>query len=179
MTVEIARRFRRKAHTFEDEAHQILSKHESSQSRIVSLDQTRSRLKVLSLQQDELFQQALACTERGIFRAAHVMAWAGFMDFLEQKLASDGLVKVKSVRTGWSRYGTIEEIRENVPEFQLIEASRDVGLLSKSEAKTLLGLLSKRNECAHPSGYKPGLNESLGYVSELLNRIEQLYAKSL
>jgi hypothetical protein len=134
---------------------------------------------MLSLQQDELLQQALACTERGIFRAAHVMAWAGFMDFLEQKLSSDGLVKVKSVRTAWSKYSTIEEIRENIPEFQLIEAARDVGLLSKTEAKTLLGLLSKRNECAHPSGYKPGLNESLGYISELLNRIEQLYAKSL
>jgi len=179
MTVEIVRRFRRKAHAFEDEAHQILSIHESSPSRIVSVDETRRRLDVLSLQQDELFHQALACTERGIFRAAHVMAWAGFMDFLEQKLASDGLVKVKSKRTEWSKYGTIEEIRENVPEFQLIEASRDVGLLSKSEAKILLGLLSKRNECAHPSGHEPGLNESLGYISDLLSRIERLCAKSL
>jgi hypothetical protein len=178
MIVEITRRFRQKAETFRNEAHEILSKTESARSRIILLDQTRSRLLVLSLQQDELFQQALACTERGIFRAAHEMAWAGFMDFLEQKLSSDGLVKVKSVKTGWSQYRTIEEIRENVPEFQLIEAARDVGLLSKSETKTLLGLLSKRNECAHPSGYKPSLNESLGYISELLNRIERLYHKS-
>lgn len=179
MIIEIARMFRRKAYAFEDEAHQILSKYEGSQSRIVSLDKKRSQLKGLSLQQDELFQQALACTERGIFRAAHVMAWTGFMDFLEQKLASDGLVKLKSVKTVWNKYGTIDEIRENVPELQIIEASRDIGLLSKSEAKTLIGLLSKRNECAHPSGYKPDLDESLGYISELLNRIVKLQAKSL
>lgn len=179
MSVEIIRRLRQKARAFEDEAHQVLSKHESSQSRIVLLDQTRNQLRTLSLQQDELFQQALACIERGIFRAAHVMAWVGFIDFLEQKLSSDDLVKVKSVRKGWSKYSTIEEIRENVPEYQLIEAAREVGLLSKSEAKTLLGLLSKRNECAHPSGYKPNLNDTLGYVSELLSRIEQLHSKSL
>lgn len=179
MVVELIRGFKAKAVLFEDEAHQILSKHENAQSRVISLDRTRSRLAVLSLQQDELFQQALACIERGIFRAAHVMAWAGFMDFLEQKLSSDGLVKVKSVKTGWGKYSTIEEIRENVPEFQLVEAARDVGLLSKPETKTLLGLLSKRNECAHPSNYRPALNESLGYVSELLNRIEQLHPKSL
>ena len=179
MIVEITRSLKEKAHTFEDEAHQILSKNESAQSRIVSLDRTRSRIKILSLQQDELFQQALACIEREIFRAAHVMAWAGFMDFLEQKLSSDGLVKIKLVRTGWNQYITVEEIRENVPEFQLIEAAHDLRLFSKSEKKILLGLLSKRNECAHPSIYKPGLNESLGYVSELLNRIEQLHPKSL
>jgi hypothetical protein len=177
MIAELARMYGRKARTFEDEAHQILSKHESAQSRIVTLDQTRIRLLVLSLDQDELFQQALACIERGIFRAAHVMAWAGFIDFLGGKLSSD-LVKVMAVRPGWGKYRTIEEIRENVPESQLVEAARDVALLSKSETKTLLGLLSKRNECAHPSSYRPGLNESLGYVSELLNRIEQLHVKS-
>ncbi|MBN1538442.1 MAG: hypothetical protein JW908_17030 [Anaerolineales bacterium] len=179
MIVEITRSFNKKALKFEEEANQILSKQESSNSRIISLDQTRTRLKVLSLQQDELFQQSLTCIERGVFRAAHVIAWAGFMDFLEQKLSSDGLIKIKSARAGWSTYKTIEDIRENIPEFQLIEVARDVGLLTKSKTKTLLGLLSKRNECAHPSDYEPGLNESLGYVSELLNRIELIHAKSL
>jgi hypothetical protein len=176
---EVLRKFKEKVDEFEDEAHQLLAKHEGSKSRVISLDQTRKRLVGLSLQQDELFQQALACIEKGIYRAAHVMGWASFIDFLEQKLASDGLVRVRAVRTGWVQYGTIEEIRENIPEYQLIEAARDVKLLSKSEAKTIQGLLSKRNECAHPSSYRPGLNESLGYVAELLNRIEQLHRKSL
>lgn len=177
--IEVLRRFKERVDAFEDEAHQILSKHESSKSRVISLDQTRKRLLGLSLQQDELFQQALACIERGIYRAAHVMAWSSFIDFLEQKLASDGLVKVKSVKIGWGKYRTIEEIRENVPEHQLIETARDVGLLSKSETKTILGLLSKRNECAHPSNHRPDLNESLGYVAELLKRIEHLKNRSL
>jgi hypothetical protein len=58
-----------------------------------------------------------------------------------------------------------------------LEAARDLGLLSKAASKALLGLLSKRNECAHPSGYSPSLNESLGYVSEILGRIEALQGK--
>lgn len=164
---------------FRTEAHEILAAYEDSPSRVMSLDQTRRQLAALSIQQDELLQEALACIQRGIYRAAHVMAWAAFMDFLEQKLASDGLAKVRSVRQGWAKYSTIEEIRENVPEYQLVEAARDVKLISKSGMKTLHGLLSKRNECAHPSSYKPGLNESLGYVSELLNRMTQLQPKSL
>ncbi len=177
--IELLRHFKERGVAFEKEAHQILSRHESSKSRVISLDQTRKQLVGLSLQQDELFLQALACIEGGIYRAAHVMGWAAFMDFLEQKLASDGLVKVKSVRPAWIKYATIDEIRENFPEYQLIEAARDVKLLSKSETKTILGLLSKRNECAHPSNYRTDLNEALGYVAELLKRIEHLNNKSL
>jgi hypothetical protein len=62
------------------------------------------------------------------------------------------------------RLTTVEDLRENIVEHQLLEAARDLGLLSKAATKALLGLLSKRNECAHPSGYSPSLNKSLGYV---------------
>jgi hypothetical protein len=179
MVIELTRKFNQRVNNFKDEAHRILSKHETAKSRVVSLDETRRLLKVLSLKQDELFQEALGCIEKGIYRAAHVMAWAGFMDFLQEKISSDGLVKLMSLRPGWSKHKTIEDIRDNIPEFQLIEAARDMKLLSKSESKTLLGLLSKRNECAHPSGYKPNMNESLGYVSELLNRIDKLHTKQI
>ena len=106
------------------------------------------------------------------------MAWAGFMDVLEHRMAQDGLVGLRRVRPGWARYKTIEELRENVVESQLIDAARDLGLLSKSAAKTLQGMLSKRNECAHPSGVAPDLNDSLGYVSELFKRIKTLQAES-
>ena len=107
------------------------------------------------------------------------MAWAAFMDFLERKLASDGLKKIRDVRPGWSRHQSIEELREEVTEHALIEAARDAGLIRKSEMKSLHGLLAKRNECAHPSGYRPGMNEAIGYVAELLSRIEQLQGRSL
>ena len=43
----------------------------------------------------------------------------------------------------------------------------------------LHGLLTRRNECAHPSTYLPGLNETLGYIAETLNRIEYLQPRSL
>jgi len=167
-----------KARAFEQDAHQILSIHEAAPSRVVLLGDTYDQLSKLSIRQDDLFQQALRCIENKLFRAAHVMAWAGFMDFLEEKLAADGLKKVWQQRPKW-KGKTIEELREFVPEHQLVEVSRDVRLCGKGPTKTLLGLLSKRNECAHPSDYDPGLNESLGYVSELLERIRLLQTKQL
>jgi hypothetical protein len=76
-------------------------------------------------------------------------------------------------------FTTLEELRESYVEYQIIDAAWNVGLCEKSEAKALQGLLNKRNECAHPSDFYPGLNESLGYFSELLQRIETLRKKTL
>jgi hypothetical protein len=164
---------------FKDEAHDILGVHEdAAQSRLVRLDRTYRALGKLSLAQDELIRQALTCTEYGLFRPAHVMGWAGFIDFLEQKLGSDGLVKVKAARPNWTARN-IEELREQVPEPQMIEVAQKIGLCNKGETKAMLGLLNKRNECAHPSDYWPDLNQTLGYLAELLSRIDALQKRSL
>ena len=165
------------ARDFERDAHNILSFHETSRSRVVLLEETYKALSGLSLKQDELFKQSLLCVEHGLFRAAHVMAWSGFMDFLEQKLAVDGFSKLFTARPKW-KFRTLEDLREQYTEYAIIEASGASSLCTKSETKALFGLLSKRNECAHPSDYAPGLNETLGYVSELFQRIETLQAKT-
>jgi len=166
-----------KTRAFAAEAHGLLGKHESSPSRVVQLDATYKKLTALSLKQDDLMRQSLRCLENELYRAAHVMAWAAFMDFFEEKLASDGWVKLHSARPAWT-FTAMEDLREKVPEFQIIEAAHASGLCQKNEAKALQGLLNKRNECAHPSIFYPGLNESLGYISELLKRIEHLQKKT-
>jgi hypothetical protein len=162
-----------------DDAHIILSSHESAPSRIVTLDQTRAKLQALSIRQHELFQQALLCVERGVFRAAHVMAWAGFMDSLDEKLDADGLKTVHSLRPKWARHGDLEDLRDHITEFQRLDVARDAGTLSKNDAKRLHGHLSTRNECAHPSTFDPDMNMTLGYVSGLLKAVGRLVPKEL
>ena len=164
---------------FQLEAHEILSRHEAAKSsRVIVLSATYSKLGALNLRQDDLMRQALRCVENGLFRAAHVMGWAAFMDFLEEKFQSDGLVKLRRVRENW-KGSTIEEMREFVPERQLVEVTKDLGLATKNEMGALVALLNRRNDCAHPSSFYPQLNETLGYLSELMQRISQLKDKTL
>ena len=81
------------------------------------------------------------------------------MDLLEEKLASDGLVKIRAAYPAWAaNAGSIEELREAVVEFQLIQAAKRLGLCSNTEMKALHGMLNKRNECAHPSDFFPDMN---------------------
>jgi len=159
---------------FEKQAKTILAKHESSLHRIVTVEDTYSRLNALTLRQDDLIRQSLRCVEVGVFRGAHVLSWAAVMDYLHEWLFLDGFKKILAVRPNWKGISTLEELRGNYSEFQIIDAFRDCGYCSKSMEKALKGLLGTRNECAHPSDYYPDLNTTLGYISEVIIRLEML-----
>lgn len=171
-------KFSRNAAAFEAAAHQLFSSFDSSPSRIIELVEARKQLTILSLRQGDLLEEALRAIEVELFRPAIVMAWAAFMDFIEDKLASDNLQAVHTKRPGLAKFATTDDLKENVTEHQLIEVANDVKVITKAEKKALHGLLSKRNECAHPTGYKPTLNEALGFVAELLNRVPTIDQRS-
>ncbi len=166
-----------RANSLRDTARRIFARYETSAERVITLSSSYAALTALSLKQDELFRQSLRCIENELYRAAHVLSWAGFIDFYEHKLSAKKFAKLHAVYPLWAKYKSIEDLRENVAEYQLIESGRALGLLTKNEVKALHGLLNKRNECAHPSSYYPGLNDSLGYVSELIQRIGHLQPK--
>ncbi len=162
----------RKVVLLEVETKRLLAGHEASPARAITLEQSYRRLGTLSLAQDELFRESLRAIETGLFRASHVLAWAGFVDFLHSHVVAGGLPALKAARPNWT-VRLAEDLREYA-DHQVIEAGKDLGLYNKTVMKALHGLLNKRNEAAHPSDYFPDLNETLGYVSEVFHRIERL-----
>lgn len=165
--------------SFEAEAHALLEKHEDAhRSRVIKLGSIVKQLSSLNIRQEGLFRQAIQCSETGIYLAAHVMAWAAFMDLYEEKLASDGLQSVCRAYPKWPT-SSLEDLRENVNEFQLIEAGKQVGLLTKGQHKSMQGHLHTRNQAAHPTGFDPGINETLGYIESLIKLAKALEVKAL
>lgn len=169
-----------RAAIFEAEAHALLETYEDAhQSRVIKLGDVLGRLAAVSLRQEALFEQALRCAANGLYLAAHVMAWAAFIDFYEEKLASDGLVKVHQAYTNWSGHKTLDDLRENIKEYQLIEAGKKIRLLTNGQMKALHGHLNSRNLAAHPTGFDPGINETLGYVESLIKLAAVIESKAL
>ena len=164
---------------FEREAHGILAKYGSSSARVVTLKELRASLSGLSLGQGDLFNQAIKCAEFGLYRSSHVMAWVAFVDCLQEKLVSDNLVAVHASRPKWAKWKTIEDLRENVSDHQLIEVAKEVRIITKNDMRSLQGQLARRNDCAHPSSYEPSLNTSIGYIDELLRQAEKVHQKLL
>jgi len=156
----------------EAEAQAILASHEAASARVITLEQSYAQLSGLSLAQDELFREALRAVESNLFRAAHVLGWAGFVDYFHNFLIPAHSAELAGVQPKWS-VGAPEDLREQA-DFQVIEAAKSGGVYGKTVMKALHGLLNKRNECAHPSTYFPDLNQTLGYISELFARIGKL-----
>lgn len=167
-----------RAAAFERDAKTILGRHESAPSRVVVIEAKYKLLTGLNAKQDELLKQSLRCVEHALYRAAHVMAWAAMMDFLEEKMAADKLKRVRRLRPKWST-SSIQDLREDIAEYHLVAITRDLGLCSKNEVKTLHGMLNDRNECAHPSDFHPGLDEALGYISRILDLIVRLQPRKM
>lgn len=156
----------------EADARAILSTHEASADRVLTLEGSYDALGKMSLDQDQLFRESLQALEARLFQAAHVLAWAGFMDFLHEFLIPDHLNALRIARPKWN-LAAPEDLRD-WGEFAVIEAGKEAGAYNKTTMKALHGLLNRRNECAHPSEYFPDLNTTLGYIGELFKRIKQL-----
>lgn len=158
---------------FYTEANGTFSQIESSKSRKISLDSSYKHLANLNLKEDELFRQSLRCVELEVYRASHIMAWCGFFDCIIRLLSSDNFESLKAVRPNWS-FSNAEELGENYSEHSIIESLRLMSIVGKADQKSLVGLLSRRNECAHPTGYFPDLNQTLGFISEIFDRLKKL-----
>jgi hypothetical protein len=128
---------------------------------------------MLTRAQDYLLKQALLCIENNLFRSSHILAWTALIDMIENILNSDNFKKLKSVRTKW-KISCIDDLRDNYAEYQIVEACKDLKLISKSEMKMIHGFLGKRNLCAHPSGYDPDFNQTLGYIADILSTMKFL-----
>ncbi len=169
----------RKAEAFCADASEIFGEFETSPLRVHTVEASVRRLNGLTVPQDEMIRQALYCTARGYYRPAVVSAWSAFVDCLETLLASDGLVKLHACYQAWSRHKTLEDLREHIGEFQLIEAARELGFITKGEMNIIHGALAKRNKCAHPSAFTPGYNDTLGFCTEMIDWIEKLSLRTL
>lgn len=160
----------------ERDLRSILATHEASSDRVVSLEGSYSKLSGLSLDQDELFRESLRAIEQELYRAAHVLAWAGFIDWLHEQLIAGYLKPLNAARPKWS-IKKAEDLR-NWGDFQVIEAGKDVKMYAAATMRALHGYLDRRNECAHPSDFFPDLNMTLGYVADLFDRIGRLGSSS-
>ena len=150
-----------------------LAKREKSAHRVITLKESFAKLSDLSLKQEVLMNEALRCVEHSLYRPAHVASWAAFIDFLyEWVWEPPSISRLRETRDKW-KLDDAGDLRLQT-DFALIEALKSSGLVTNTVMKALHGLLNKRNECAHADDYDPTVNDTLGYIDELMKRITTL-----
>ena len=150
-------------------AHQLLAQHERSTSRVIILEQLLNQLSGLPIDVQDYFQEAIFCLEHQFFRAAIVMAWSGHFHVFSESLYQKNENDIRNVRPKW-KFGDLAELKDQVAEAQILDAGREVRFITKAQLRVLQGQLSIRNQCAHPTLYRPSLNSAIGYVDEMLRQ---------
>ena len=102
------------------------------------------------------------------------MAWAGHFHVFSQTLYQTKEQEIRKARPKWS-FKDLADLKDTVAEAQILDVGKAVGFINNAQLRVRQGQLSVRNQCAHPTLYRPSLNSAIGYVDELLRQtIEHL-----
>ncbi len=161
--------FVRKSRLAEKAAHEVLSQHELSSSRIIHLEALSKRLSGAPVDVQNYFKEAITCLEQGLYRAAIVMAWAGHFNVFFEALYQKHEADIRDARPRWS-FKDLGELKESYAEAHLLEVAKVVKFIKRAELRIMDGQLSVRNQCAHPTMYRPSHNSAIGYVDEMITQ---------
>lgn len=152
-------------------ANSVLAEIGDSKARVAFLKDVSSKLDNAPLDIREYFEEAVLCLQNDLTRSSVVLAWSGFFSIFCEKLFNDKASQIRDVHKKWS-FTNSEEWKE-YPEAQIIEvaASPSVVFIKKSKKRMLDGWLSQRNQCAHPTVYRPTINTAIGYVDSMVDEV--------
>jgi hypothetical protein len=147
----------------------LLSAVQRSKARAATVEATLAAIRTLSPRQSDLLTEAAMAVKYQLNRSAIVAACAAVVDALHQRVARKGHLASLATARKW-RLATVDDLQDYA-DFQVAEAAKDATTISKAQMKSVQGLIHRRNQCAHPTGYSPTLDEALGFISESLSLI--------
>lgn len=151
------------------EAHRVLAKHESAASRIVLLEDLSKRLSGTPVDVQDYFDEAISCVEGKMYRAGIVLAWAGHFHVFSEICYARHEDKIRAARLKWE-HKDIADLKAQVSESQFLMVAKEVRFTQNAQHRILDGQLSHRNQCAHPTLYRPSMNAAIGYVDDMIRQ---------
>lgn len=150
-------------------AHRALAKHESAASRVVLLEDLAKTLSGAPVDVQDYFSEAISCLENELYRSGITLAWAGHFHVFSEACYRKYEVEIRAARPKWT-FKDLIELREAVTESHFLTVAKDVKFTSKAQLRILDGQLSQRNQCAHPTLYRPSMNAAIGYVDAMIRQ---------
>jgi hypothetical protein len=121
----------------------------------------------------EGLQEARSCIDHGLHRPAYVSAWNGYVALALTFLSADDFAAVRNIRPSW-QVTSIEALSMKTPGAELLRILTDLDLTTGDMADMLPLLLQSRNDCAHPSSFRPTAAEADDYVVDVHQAAMQL-----
>lgn len=144
----------------------------NSRKNPISTDKLKSKIELLTNPDEkEYLNEAIECFNRGLLRPGVVFAWIAAIRNIQYKLLTHSLhalnTSIQTHNKNAKDVRTIEDfafIKESVQ----LKAACDLNEIDKNEKTTLETCLDLRNNCGHPSKYKPEEHKVLAFLEDLL-----------
>lgn len=125
-------------------------------------------------------EEAVACLENRLYRAAVVLSWSGAIWLLYKEVEAKHLVdfnaEARKRDTKWRNARTADDlgiIKENT----FLEILHSIGVLQKNAKDELQNnCLKLRNACGHPNTFKFGDNRVAAHIEVLILNVFQRFA---
>lgn len=150
-------------------AHRALAKHESAASRVVLLEDLTKSLSGTPVDVQDYFSEAISCLESKLYRSGIVLAWAGHFHVFSEVCYHKHEMDIRVARPKWT-FKDLTELKEAVAESHFLIVAKDVKFTTKAQLRILDGQLSTRNQCAHPTLYRPSMNAAIGYIDDMIRQ---------
>lgn len=150
-------------------AHEMLAFHEGSRSRVYTLNDARAKLNSAPNEVMQSFNDSVLCLENELFKPAYVMAWSGFFFQFSSKFWEVREPQIKGYDSWRKKKPSSAVDLFERGDSDVLEAALRLGFIDPKRKKELDGYLQLRNNCAHPSKFKPNFNKSLGFVDSLID----------
>jgi hypothetical protein len=123
----------------------------------------------------DYLEEALACYQNGLYRAAILMVWAATMQHLYSVAGSHRGGVAAFETANHARFGSAKKYREikkqddflYLGERDFIQLGEDAGMLNRNARRVLHERLELRNLCGHPTQYRPGRGEAVIFIESL------------
>jgi hypothetical protein len=143
----------------------------------------KTRISALACLEEGL-REARACVEHGLHRPAYVSAWNGYVALALTFLAAEDFAAVRAIRPSW-KVSSIEDLSMKTTGAELLRMLSELDLTTGDMADLLPLHLQSRNDCAHPTSFRPTATEADDYVLdvhhaalELIDRASRLFPTS-
>lgn len=153
-------------------AHQALAHHEGAASRVVLLEDLAKGLAGTPIDVQDYFSEAISCIQNELYRSGIVLAWAGHFHVFSEVCYQKHEASIRLVRPKWT-FKDLVELKESVSESHFLMVAKEVQFTNKANLRILDGQLSIRNQCAHPTLYRPSMNAAIGYVDNMIRQTLQ------
>lgn len=111
----------------------------------------------------EGLEEARACIDHGLPRPAYVSAWNGYVALALTFLSAADFAAIREIRPSW-KVTSIEDLSMKTSGAELLRMLAELDLTAGDMADLLPLLLQSRNDCAHPTSFRPTAAEANDYV---------------